>query len=514
MTATAAAAGSSIGGVDASSSAVQVSVTGAATASLSVVASSTSTGFAAAGNQLGYQYVVTDNGALSLHNLVVSDDHVAAQDLSCQGTTLAAGHSETCTGSYHVTQADVDASAVTSVATAAAVKPAGGTVSAAQSTVTVAGTPTSSLAVTASSQTVGFSAEGDPLAYHYLVTNTGATTIHGLAVASDLVAPADLSCPQSTLAPSASETCTGAAVVTQAAVDVGSTTTTARASGLNPRGATVSSAPSSVTVTGTPAPAVALTLTSLSPRFIAAGDTLAYRYLVSNTGTRTLHGITVSDDHVAALNLSCPAGTLAPGTAMTCTGTYTVAQSDIDAGALTSSAQATAFDPANTAVTSPVSTATVVGTATSAVTLAASAVSAGFTAAGDQLSYHYLVTNAGSSTLHGLAVSDDHVAGAQLHCPQTSLDAHDSMTCTGTYSTTQADVDAAAVTNTASVAGLDPQGAAVASAGSSVRITGTPVSALALTTSTTATGFAAAGSTSPTATPSRTPAPSPCTGSV
>ena len=492
VTVTATAAGSSIAGVDASSPAVQVSATGAATASLSVVASSTSTGFAAAGDELDYQYVVTDNGALSLHDLSMSDDHVAVPDLSCPGTTLAAGHSETCTGIYHVTQADVDAGGVTSVAGAAALKPAGGNVSSALSTVTVAGTPASSLAVTAASQTAGFTAEGDPLAYSYLVANTGATTIHGLAVASDLVAPADLSCPQSTLAPGASETCTGTAAVTQAAVDVGSVTTTGRASGLDPRGASVASAPSSVTVTGTPAPAVSLTLTSLSPRFISAGDTLAYRYLVSNSGTRTLHGITVSDDRVPALNLSCPAGTLAPGTSMTCTGTYTVAQSDVDAGALTTSAQAAAFDPANTAVTSPVSTATVVGTATSAVTLAASAVSTGFTAAGDQLIYHYLVTNAGASTLHGLAVSDDHVAGSQLNCPQSSLDAHDSMSCTGTYSTTQADVDERSVTTTAVAAGVNALNQPVTSPSGAVTVQGAPVPAVRLQATTIATRLAPA----------------------
>ena len=79
VTVTATAAGSSIAGVDASSPAVQVSATGAATASLSVVASSTSTGFAAAGDELDYQYVVTNNGALSLHDLSMSDDHVAVQ---------------------------------------------------------------------------------------------------------------------------------------------------------------------------------------------------------------------------------------------------------------------------------------------------------------------------------------------------------------------------------------------------------------------------------------------------
>ena len=46
-----------------------------------------------------------------------------------------------------------------------------------------------------------------PSSYNYLVTNTGTTTLTGIGVSDNLVP--SVSCPDSTLAPGASETCTG-----------------------------------------------------------------------------------------------------------------------------------------------------------------------------------------------------------------------------------------------------------------------------------------------------------------
>ena len=62
----------------------------------------------------------------------------------------------------------------------------------------------------------------------YLVTNTGTTTLNAIGVGDNLVS--SVSCPDSTLAPGASETCTGSYTVTQVDVDNGSVTNTAAAS--------------------------------------------------------------------------------------------------------------------------------------------------------------------------------------------------------------------------------------------------------------------------------------------
>ena len=64
-----------------------------------------------------------------------------------------------------------------------------------------------------------------------------------------------------------------------------------------------------------------------------AGDKTNYKVVFTNTGTKTLHGVTVVD---TLTTLTCvpatPVATLAPGGTVTCTGTYVVTQADIDNG--------------------------------------------------------------------------------------------------------------------------------------------------------------------------------------
>ena len=62
----------------------------------------------------------------------------------------------------------------------------------------------------------------------------------------------------------------------------------------------------------------------------AVGGTIAYTFLVTNTGNVTLDPVTVADPKVGAV--TCPVTTLAPGASTTCTATYTLLQADVDAG--------------------------------------------------------------------------------------------------------------------------------------------------------------------------------------
>ena len=91
----------------------------------------------------------------------------------------------------------------------------------------------------------------------------------------------------------------------------------------------------------------------------AAGDTISYNYLVTNTGTTTLSGISISDSLIPSGAISCPAGTLAPEASVTCTGTYQVTQADVDAGSVTDTATAGATNPAGDAEASASSSVTV-----------------------------------------------------------------------------------------------------------------------------------------------------------
>src|SRR6202021_859095 len=84
-----------------------------------------------------------------------------------------------------------------------------------------------------------------------------------------------------------------------------------------------------------------------------------------------------------------------------------------------------------------------------------------FADAGTTLHYSFLVTNTGNVTLSAIQVNDTDLPGlSAITCPDASLAPGASETCTATYVTTQADVQAGSVVNTATAQG-DPPGSDV-----------------------------------------------------
>ena len=66
---------------------------------------------------------MTNSGNVTISAIAVSDDTVDAPPV-CLATTLAPADSTTCTATYTVTQADLDAGKVTNVAGATGSRPA------------------------------------------------------------------------------------------------------------------------------------------------------------------------------------------------------------------------------------------------------------------------------------------------------------------------------------------------------------------------------------------------------
>ena len=55
-----------------------------------------------------------------------------------------------------------------------------------------------------------FFGAGTPLAFNYLVTNSGNVTLHNIGVTDPLAGLSAISCPGTSLAPAATESCTAA----------------------------------------------------------------------------------------------------------------------------------------------------------------------------------------------------------------------------------------------------------------------------------------------------------------
>jgi large repetitive protein len=299
---------------------------------------------------------------------------------------------------------------------------------------------------------VSYTAVGDVINYDYVVTNTGDVALAGPVTVSDDVTT--VTCPPTpSLAPAASVTCTASHTITQADLNSGDVTNTATASADG-----VTSAPDSATVNAAQGPALNLAKSADISTYTAVGTVIHYMFVVTNSGNVTLSGpFSVSDNR--STNESCPATvTLAPGNSITCTASHTVTQADIDAGAVTNVASAT-----NGTVTSNNDSVTVSADQNPGLSLVKTASNSSFKNAGDVVHYQYVVGNTGNTTLAGpVGVADDKTS---VTCPPLSgigdgdanLDPGESVTCTASYTVTQADVEARRVTNaaTASAGGID-----------------------------------------------------------
>ena len=306
-----------------------------------------------------------------------------------------------------------------------------------------------------------------------------------------------ITCPHTTLAAGASQTCTATYLTTAADVDAGSVTNTATAQGDPPTGPHVVSAPSSATITAIQSPAITVVKSASPSTFSVAGETINYSFDVTNSGNVTLTSVKVDDHGLPGLSaITCPHTTLAAGASQTCTATYLTTAADVDAGSVTNTATAQGDPPTGPHVVSAPSSATITAIQSPAITVVKSASPSTFSVAGETINYSFDVTNSGNVTLTSVKVDDHGLPGlSAITCPHTTLAAGASQTCTATYLTTAADVDAGSVTNTATAKGDPPTGPHVVSAPSSATITAIQSPAITVVKSASPSTFSVAGET-------------------
>ena len=315
-----------------------------------------------------------------------------------------------------------------------------------------------------------YSTLGGTIAYQYVLTNSGNVTLIGNGVGGLFTVSDDkvsVTCPVTPtgLAPGASITCTASYTVIQDDLDDGSVTNTATGHGLY--GSTpIDSNEDSATATATQTPQLELTktITSGDP-YDKVNDTLAYTYLLRNSGNVTLTGagdgnvFVVSDDKTS---VDCPATptSLAPGDTITCTSVYSITQADLDDGSVTNTATGHALF-GSTTVDSNTDTQTADAVQDTGLILVKTIVSGNlYVQAGDVVEYSYHLTNSENVTLTGagpgglFTITDDHIGsppGSAFTCGSlTSLAPGDSVSCRASYTITEADISAESVTNTAS----------------------------------------------------------------
>ena len=209
-----------------------------------------------------------------------------------------------------------------------------------------------------------------------------------------------------------------------------------------------------VTVTDDEVPSPDFTLTMEPPTHgdtdvdgeVNLGDTLRYRAVATNTGNVPLENVNVKDALINTSGTDC--ASLPIGATCTSSVTYTIVQADVDAGSVTNTATATADGVVDKTVTRQTAVDQVEKLGLEKTTTAD-----GFDGTGESIPYSYKVTNTGTVTLSGtLEIADDRIASGDITCPAVpggGIAPGAFLTCTGSYTTTQADVDAGKVTNEA-----------------------------------------------------------------
>ena len=202
------------------------------------------------------------------------------------------------------------------------------------------------------------------------------------------------------------------------------------------------------TVIVSAAPALSIDKIAGTPSANTAGATIAYSFIVTNTGNVTVTGLVINDAQLSAAAV-CPVTTLAPGASTTCTGSHTVTQAEVDAGVVNNTATATGNLPGQGTVTSPpdsTSTTIVQTPAIRAVKTATITTDNGVAGAADEndvITYNVVITNSGNVTLSNVVVTDslEGRPATTLACTPTTLAPGASATCPSyTYTVTSADV--------------------------------------------------------------------------
>ncbi|MCG9792808.1 HYR-like domain-containing protein [Flavobacterium algicola] len=473
-------------------------------------------GFADIDETITYAFEVSNTGNLSIKNITILDPLVTVT-----GTAIDLvpnqKDSTTFTAIYKITQADLDAGKISNSATVSGQDPTGNTVKDVSDDpinatnvdsnndgnpddVTVTTFPVQgriSIIKSARAAADGaYDTIGEKINYNIVVTNTGSTTLSTVSI-TDTNADVGSIMPKTVtlLAPGQSVNVSATHTITQVDLNIGTVSNSASVSSKDKLGNTVfdlsddpnnpanidanaDGDPDDTTVTSMiQKPKMALTKTaSLAPDGLwdEVGEVILYNLVLTNTGNVTLTNVVISDANADAASIT-PATILKlePGQKATIKAQHTITQNDLDSGAVSNSATASAIDPKGNAVSDlsddpnnlanvdtngngnpdDVTITKIPQTAT--MDVAKVTTTPTFTNPGDIMKYTIKVTNTGTVTLLNIIIKD---ANATFTSPATkgSLNPGQSFTITAQHLITADDVLFGFVDNSAIATALIP----------------------------------------------------------
>ena len=468
-----------------SSNQVMVTISRQQAQNLSLATTANPTTYEQAGNQILFTYVITNtsNSDVGPAQFTISDSLISTAPFNCGNidTLLPAGGTVTCTSTYTVTEADVTANSVTSLATASG----GASAPSAQTSVTVnrgvvaQSGPSTNLA---SGSTISYTVDDGDWIWQ-IARCHGADPQQVVAANPQIPVPSQISPGMIITVPNIGSkgTVYGKPCVVKHTVKAGETwVSIAQQYNADPSilqianenlltvGREISIPRNSAGTLGTSIKALSLTITANPTSYQQVGQQITYTYVINNSGNTTLGPaqFTVTDNLFSSTPFNCGDAntTLVANATVTCTATYTITQGNLDSVSIVSNATAS-----GASVTSSPASFTlnkvVVATNLSLVVVANPTT---YNQEGQQITYTYAITNNGTTTLGPaqFTISDNLISPTPFNCGDANVTLAPSaiVTCTATYTITLENMNAVSIVNNATASGAGATSSQPASA--------------------------------------------------
>ena len=456
------------------------------------------------GYEIPYTFVVTNTGDVPLTNLVLTDTIASIGKVELAKDSLLPGEQTKGTATYEITQADIEHGEVRNTATVTGDAPSGDDVTGDSNEVVTEIRQHPSISLVKSTDDKKLDAErsvvGEVISYEFTITNDGSVALHDVELIDtlegiyDLTIDWDASTDEATgdgeLSVSESVSAKAKYRLTQDDLNAGGVTNTAYATGASPKDETVRD-DSSAQTTLTSSAAISLEKTA-STDSISADDvsadttTIVYSFTIRNTGTVTLHDVTLTDEMLTSAGVpvsidwerssdaSTAEGVLSPNETASGSATYTVTQQDVANGSVVNGASVNGTPDVGQPVSDDDEVKTTIETPSPHLSIAKEVDKKSVTVSNlpidgnDEienatLTYTFTVTNDGNVTLTDVHVSDmlDGLSGISVvdapndQTENITLKPSEKAAFRATYVLTDADVAAGMRDNTATAIGTN-----------------------------------------------------------
>ena len=456
------------------------------------------------GDEIPYTFTVTNTGDVPLSNLELTDAIAAIGKVELVKDSLLPGEQTTGTATYELTQADIERGEVRNTATVTGDTPSGDDVTGDSNEVVTEIRQHPSISLVKSTEDKELDAErsvvGEVISYDFTITNDGSVELHDVELVDmldgvydltiDWDASTDDATGEGTLSVGESVSATAKYRLTQGDLNAGGVTNAAYATGTSPKGEDVRD-DSSAQTTLTSSAAISLEKTastdSISADDVSAGTTtIVYSFTIRNTGTVTLHDVTLIDEMLTSAGVhvniewerssdaSTAEGVMSPNETVSGSATYTVTQQDVANGSVVNGASVTGTpdvgqpvsddDEVETTIETPLPHLSIVKEVDKKrVTVSSLPIDGDDEIENATLMYTFTVTNDGNVTLTDVHVSDmldglSDITVVDAPNDQTeriTLKPSEKATFRATYVLTDADVTAGMRDNTATAIGTN-----------------------------------------------------------